>query len=385
MFYKLLLIVLMLVLPACKNSDRNQAEGLDERSSLLTEKRITAVHTHAFAVRYQNNIKLVDVFAPPEYETIIYKYALLPHGKSIPPGYDDYKVIRVPVKSILAMSSLYIGYLEKLNALETVIGIDDKKYITSSTLHKMIDEGKVSEVGELANMNFEKVIELDPGLFLTYGYGSPSSDGYDKLIDLGINVVSTTTHLENTPLARAEWIKFISLFINKEKEANQYFDLVEKRYYELSALTKNIKRKPTVFNEAKYGDVWYLPGGKSFAAQIIKDAGGKYLWEEDEHTGSIKLKVEEVYSKAHEADVWINVHRWAKLEDALDNDPRNEFFRAYKTGNIYNYNSKLNGIGGNAYWEEGPVSPHLILADLIKIFHPGLMPDYEFYFYKKLD
>jgi iron complex transport system substrate-binding protein len=144
------------------------------------------------------------------------------------------------------------------------------------------------------------------------------------------------------------------------------------------------KGRPSVFSDIKYGDTWFIPGGNSYAANLLKDANSNYLWGDTEKRGSIPYSFETVYVKAVNADFWINCSNFKTFKDIERADTRYKDFKAFRTGNIFNNNKRENEAGGNDYWESGLVSPDVILSDLVKIFHPELLPGYELFYYKKI-
>ncbi len=382
-------IVILLFVVSCfiscsgDNSSKEIKSITPKRASIYIEK-MKIEYSQSFAIEYFDNYKIISVFSSDEKRNLIFQYLLLPDGNKIPKGYANAMIIRTPVKSVIPLTSLYIGFLDKLNLTDKIVAVDKYQYVNSAKVKKFIEAGKVSEVGESFSLNLEKVFELKPGLLLTYGNGNPLADGSPKLIQNGIKVASTTIHLENSPLARAEWIKFVAAFFDYEKEANEVFDKLAERYNNLVLLTKDIKKRPTVFTEALFGGMWYEPGGNSYMAKLLNDAGADYLWSDDKSSGSIKLTYEQVYERAHNADFWINVHFWNKFSDVLENDPRNSKFKAYRTKNIFNYNRLVNEHGFYEYWENSVINCDVVLSDLIKIFHPELLPGYKMIYYKKL-
>lgn len=128
-----------------------------------------------------------------------------------------------------------------------------------------------------------------------------------------------------------------------------------------------------------------MPGGRSYVARFLADAGAAYLWTDDETTGSIPLDFETVFERAADADFWLNPGSWTSRAEAAAADKRYTQFRAYQTGAMYNNNARLNENGGNDYREGGLANPDVVLADLVKIFHPELLPDHELFYYRKLD
>lgn len=175
------------------------------------------------------------------------------------------------------------------------------------------------------------------------------------------------------------------MFFNLEAEGETLFDDIAAQYNELTAMTADLEERPTVFTNTPYDGTWYMPGGNSFVAKLLADAGADYLWSDDESTGSLYLDFETVFERAADADFWVNAGGfWFSLDDALAEDERFEQFAAFQNGNVWSNNLALNEFGGNDYWEGGVANPQLVLADLIAIFHPDLLPDHQFVYYQQL-
>lgn len=382
-----IVIILGLIFPFYSCTDTNNSN-----SSIKNQQNIRSIYkdqlkieySKSFEIIYLDSAKVINVFAPDTSKKEIFQYLLLPKNVKIPIGYNKAQVIRTPINKAIVLTSIYVGFLDKLNLIDKIIAVDNSKYICSEKATKLIESGKITEVGDSYSLNIEKVFSLSPDLLFTYGNGNPFVDGDPKLIQNGIHIASGIFHLENSPLARAEWIKFLAAFFDKEKEANEVFDGISERYNKLTKLTNNISYRPTVFTEAQLSGVWYEPGGNSYMSKLLADAGARYLWKDDKSAGSLKLNFEQIFEKAHDADFWINVHFWTKLNDVLKNDPRNSKFKAFKTKNIFNNNASLNKFGFYEYWETGVINCDLVLSDLIKIFHPELLPDYKFKYYKRI-
>ncbi len=117
---------------------------------------------------------------------------------------------------------------------------------------------------------------------------------------------------------------------------------------------------------------WYVSGGKSYAAQFLRDAGIHYLWEADEHTGSLPLSLEAVLQRGRNAAVWINPEGMVSLAALQIQEPRANKFSAFQNKRVYQCDARRNVAGGNDYWESGVTQPHLILADLISLSKGGL-------------
>lgn len=345
--------------------------------------KVVPEYAEGFSVEYHDTYKVVDVFRPWQGASEDFRYILLQRGTEAPDGYGDAQVVEIPVNRIITMSTTYVTYLDMLDEMDSLVGHESFLYTMNEKLLRMVEEGKVKETGSGPQLNIEVVLELDADVILTHAIGG-EWDTHPKLFEAGQSVVFNGEYMEGTPLGRFEWIKFISLFYNKEKQANQIFDKTAEAYTELAEKAGNPEDRPGVLVNSPYQGTWWVPGGNSFQARFIKDAGGAYIWGEDDSEGALMLDIEAVYEKAADADVWINPGMWSSLEEAKAEDERFAEFKAYKEREIYNNNRMENKNGGNAYWEFGLAEPHIVLADLIKIFHPDLVPDHEFVYYHRL-
>jgi iron complex transport system substrate-binding protein len=342
-------------------------------------------YAKGFTIQDSAGYRIIKVFpAWSRKKEALFTYILVPEGQNKPEPAAGAFIIEVPVRSVVCLSSLYVSYLDRLKLLPSLKAVDNFRYINSAGVNALIGEGKIAEVGSEGAVNLEKVIDLKPDLVFTYVQGNAAYDTHPAFIGAGIPVAGAIDQLENTPLGRAEWIRFIAAFYQKDREADSIFRGIASNYERLAESGRRASPKPTVFTDIKY-DAWYMPGGNSYMATLLKDAGARYIWEKDSNTGSIPLSFEQVLDKAKDADYWINSGSWNSLEDALRHDSRNSEFKAFRNRMIYNNNKRVNKYGGNDYWESGLLNPDLLLKDLLSIFHPGLLPAHELTYYKRLE
>jgi iron complex transport system substrate-binding protein len=226
------------------------------------------------------------------------------------------------------------------------------------------------------------MIELEPDLVFCNTNGNPEYDSQKKLEEAGLKPVITSESGENHPLGRAEWIKYYSLFFNKEKEANEIFGRIRADYYAIREKVLNVDRRPTIFSGMEYQGTWYAPGGASYTAQLFRDAGGEYVLSDDTGSGDDPIDFEVVYERAHNAEFYINTGMIGGAEELLAGDSRYAKFSAVKNGAVYHFDARSNPYGSLDYWQSGVVRPDIILADLVKILHPDLVPDHELYYYR---
>lgn len=365
-----------------KKNDNNQSTQITQgqhRDSL----QISISHAKGFTVEYFPGYKLVTVPQPWKNANRAYQYVLVQKGVKAPKEFPDAKIVEIPIQSLVSTSTTHIPLLEMLGVHQKLTGFSNTDFISSPTVRKIIDDGKIKSFGQDRGTNLEILAELEPDIFMTFG--SESNFGlFNKIESIGIPVVVNADYLETSSLGRAEWIKFASFFFNKEKEADSIFNEIEENYRKLQKIVTQSKDKPTVYSGIVYGDIWYMPAGESWATELFDHAGADYVWKDSPGQGSLELSFEHVLEKAYDADFWVGVASFASLEEIKKADDRYSNFKAFKTGNVYSYNARMGEKGGNEYMESGYARPDIILADIIKILYPQLLPDHELYYYQKL-
>ncbi len=350
----------------------------------LFPEKISVEYARGFSVEYYDTYKIITVYKPWQGAAEDFRYLLVQRGTKIPEGYKDAQVIEIPVERIITMSTTYVTYLDMLEELDSLVGHESFLYTMNDDLIEMAKNGKVKETGSGPQVNVEMIVNLEPDVVMTHAIGG-EWDTHPKLFEAGLRVAMNGEHMERTPLGRFEWIKFVALFYNKEELANTIFHETAEAYNSLARRADNVESKPSVLVNSPYQGTWWIAGGNSFQARFIADAGGAYIWADDASEGALMLDIEAVYEQAADADVWINPGMWSSLAEAKAEDERFAEFEAFQDRKIYNNNRMENVNGGNAYWEFGLAEPHVVLADLIKIFHPEILPDHEFVYYRRLE
>jgi iron complex transport system substrate-binding protein len=262
------------------------------------------------------------------------------------------------------------------------MAIDDPTYVFNLDIQSRAAADEIAMVGSGASADIEKLISLDPDVVMTNAYGSVY-DSHPKMLEANLPVVINADYLEESPLGRAEWGKFIAAFYDQEDLAAVEFDRVKAAYNEAKALAESATEKVTVITNTDYQGTWYVPGGQSFAANLMKDAGANYLFA-DQEGSTLPLSFEVVFDKGKDADYWINVGFPTDKASLLALDTRYTEFKAYQTDRVYNNNARANANGGLDYFESGVANPDVVLKDLVKIFYPELLPNHTLYYYQLL-
>jgi len=291
--------------------------------------------------------------------------------------------LQVPVQNLVVTSTTHIPMLELLNSENKLVGFPNSKYISSEKTRKLIDNGTITELGSEQDMNTEKLINLNPDLVVGFSL-HPNNKLYQNIQKLGIPVIFNGDWLEETPLGRAEWIKFFGVLLNKEKEADSIFNNIESEYLKAKDIAKKNKNNPTILSGSMFKDVWYIPGGESFIATYFKDANLNYLWKDTKGTGSIPLSFESVLDKGQNADYWFSCGLFETKTQMQEANKHYKEFIPFKNNNMYTYANRKGATGGLIYFELSPVRPDWVLKDFIKITQPKSLPNYELHFFDKL-
>jgi len=291
--------------------------------------------------------------------------------KQIPKGYI---FLQTPVKQIAALSSTQIGMLDKLESISSIRAVSNKKYIYNPTLLQRIKSGKVTSLGDEGIIPAESIIHSGSKhvIYSDFGQDFPQRK---QLAALGIACIPNPDWRETHPLGKAEWIKFFGYLTGKKEKANQVFEETVKAYNELLKKTANVKQKPKVTSGNMIGDIWYAPAGSSYNALMIKHAGANYIYKHTTGTGSTERTAEQVIQENKQTQIWINPGFKTKQE-ILTNFPKLKHLPLLKGEQIYCYSAEL-----NKFWELGATEPQHVLEDLIRIFHPELLPTGKMYFY----
>lgn len=342
-------------------------------------------HARGFAAVRSGDLTVVSVTRPwqgagPD---DVQHYVLYPREQA-PPEVDGADlVVGVPIDSIVTMSTTFLPHLMSLDAINTLRAVDSLAFVYAPEVRARGDAGAIVEVGSGPDVDVERLLAIDPDIIMVNSFGG-EFDSQPTLERAGLPVVVSGDWVENTPLGRAEWLLFTALFFGAEERAINDFMTIVREYNRLRTLADRVDSRPSVLINAPFQGTWAVAGGESYAARFIRDAGGDYVWSDNESTGSLFLDIEAVFAEAGDADIWINPGTWESLDQGAAEDERFTAFKAFEQGRVYNHNRRIGPGGGNDYFESGAANPHIVLNDLIWVFHPELVPDYEPYYYQRL-
>ena len=373
------LFVLVLLLIGCQ-SKKQQKESVSVEEAKAFVQPIVPQYAEGFQVTYTDEGCLLDIQDPQNKSGQVFHYLLIPRGPELKQVPENYTPIEVPVRSTICMTSLQLSNFIKLDELERVVGVTSTRHLFNEEMNRRLADGRTHKIGIEGNFDNEVIMGVNPDVILISPF---KRGGYDALKEVGIPLIPHLGYKEMTPLGQAEWVKFIGLLTGTEDKANARFAEIEKEYNDLKEMVADVKNRPTVFSGELRGGNWYAVGGKSFLAQLFKDAGADYFLKDNEESGGVTLDFETVYQQAAEAQYWriVNSYSGNFTYDVLkEDDERYADFRAFKDKGVVYCNMRE-----KPFYESMPVEPERILADLIKAFHPHLLPeDYQPAYYERL-
>ncbi|MCK5856660.1 MAG: ABC transporter substrate-binding protein [Bacteroidales bacterium] len=377
---------LLLLLSSCNSDMKSKKEVTTHNAESVSKANVFEVsidYAEGFLVENHDNYKRLTVFNPWDSSAKLGVYILVntEHANDVKLKVDE-MLIRLPLNRVAIMSSSNIGYFDLLQKMNLIKAVGDENRLYNKYLRERIAESKVKVLGNSVAINKEELIVCNCDAFIQTAYDATSSQDM-LLIKAGVPLVYNIDWMEKTPLARAEWIKFIGLLSNENEMADSIFNSIVNNYSNLKDLADSMEYKPDVLIGALYKDVWYMPGGQSFKARMVADAGTNYHWADDFANGSLALSFETVLEQQIDAPIWIEVPFKTK-EDLLSSDLRYAYLDAFKIGTMYHHMKRTNITGGNDYWEMGLCRPDELLSDLIRIVHPENMPDGELKYYERV-
>lgn len=366
----ILLFVALLALVSCAGG---------KGDSTLENNEIT--EASLLQIQHEKDYTLVTVTDPwsKQKGRVLHKYVLVDRNKPQPASLPEGTVVRVPLDSAIVYSSVHSGVLDELGAGDAVKGVADAQYFNDDRIAKGLKDGTITDCGSSMSPLVEKVISMTPDAILL----SPYQDAtYGQITKLDIPIIECADYMENTPLGRAEWIKFYGELVGKRTQADSIYNEVVKNYNATrDEIAKKVKKRPMVLTESVISGVWNVPGGKSYMALLIQDAGGDYPWADDNHTGSLTLDFNQVLAKAQQADVWlIKSMGIQSLDDLRAQHKLNSEFEAFKRRNVY-----ICDTGKTHFFDRFPFHPDVLLREYAMIFHPTVFNDTKLVFFKRVE
>ena len=360
----------VLLLSSCFRSGHGAGNVLDTQDSVITAAKLLSMQRTA-------DYTLVTI-ADPWRGGVLHRYVLVPRDTDLPADLPEGTVVRTPISRALVYSSVHTSLFSELGSLDAVKGVVDSQYFIDSTLVAGIKSGSIADCGNSMNPTVEKVIDMQPDAILLSPYQDAS---YGQITKLDIPINECADYLEFDPLGRAEWMKFYGELVGRRVEADSIYNARVAAYNDVKQKAAGAKTRPTVVTEMVISGVWNVPGGQSYMARILNDAGGRYLWADDKNTGSLALDFNQVLAVAHDADYWFikwtNINSLKDLQGAFD---LNKEMAAFKNKRVY-----VCDTDKTRFFDRIPFHPEVLLREFAAILHPELFPEFQNQMYHHID
>ena len=351
-------------------------------------KTSSALNGNIIPLKYAENLTLIQgdgytearLRNPWDTTALLHTYILVNKNQEVPEHLPEGTLVRTPLNKVLVYTAVHCNLIKELGAVQSIGGICELAYIKVPEIIEGCRNGTIVNAGEGTNPDIEKIIDLRPDALMLSPY--ENSGGHGQVEKLKVPIIECADYMETSALGSAEWIRFYGMLFHQSKKADSIFTEVEKKYNELKSLATSQSVKPKLMCEQKSGSAWYLPGGRSTTGRLYHDAGSDYLFSHYPNSGSVPLSFETVFDKAQDADIWLM--KYNQTNNKTLTSIREDYgpyaqFKAFKQKQVYGCNTAY-----KEYYEDFPFHPDKVLKDLIKIFHPTLLPDYELKYFDKL-
>jgi len=365
-----IILATLLLTTSCYRGGHSAGNTLDVQDSVITAAKL-------LSMQRMDGYTVVTV-GDPWKGGVLHRYVLVPRDADLPADLPEGTVVRTPVSQALVYSSVHTSLLRELGAIDAVRGVVDKQYFNDSIITAGVAAGTIADCGNSMNPTVEKVINMGPDAILLSPYQDAS---YGQIAKLDIPIIECADYLEYDPLGRAEWVKFYGELVGKRAEADSLYAAVVKAYNDLKEKAAGADSRPTVVTEMVISGVWNVPGGQSYMARILNDSGGRYLWADDQNTGSLALDFNQVLAVAQNADYWFI--KWTNINSLKDLQGANDLNKemdAFQNKRVY-----VCDTDKTRFFDRIPFHPEVLLREFAAILHPELFPDFKNQMYHHID
>lgn len=319
------LVCLSLTLAGCRSGNK-EGESVSEENVLTYARMLRMYDGEGFSV--------AEVLNPTDTSKVLTRYVMVPRDSVLPDNLPDGVILRIPLQRLTVFSTIYTDALDELGASSSIAGVVDATYINTPSVLKGIEEGRIVDCGSSMSPTTESILSTRGDGIIYCQYEGMDISGIDRT---GLTLITMVDNYETSPLGRAEWILFLGQLTGRRAEAERQFEEVSTNYLKIKEETTRRKKRLKVMTDNLYQGVWYVPGGRSYQARLISDAGGDYILSGDESTGSLNLSLEEMLSRSKDAEVWImrSVVPISTRSELLQTDNRYKFFAPFEMGNVY--------------------------------------------------
>ncbi|RYX92189.1 MAG: ABC transporter substrate-binding protein [Comamonadaceae bacterium] len=351
-------------------------------------QKTTFRRSSQLAVEYHPHFKRVR-FSPGVSTAETLEYLFVQCGTPVPAHGPFVQVVQVPIQRLVTGNSAMLGALDELGLVDRLYGAESTRSTTVPAVRERVAKGLVHDMWGYGHASIEPVMSVQADVYLSFYSAYPQGNMHPRLWELGVGAIPQADHHEPHPLGRAEWLKLLALLTNREQSANDQFARIEADYDRLVARTRDLPlRTPVMAGFAAGRDSFEVFGGGNQRAQLIHDAGGRYVLDDEARTSSLLYRsFENVYARGSDAPVWLGtLGGQPSVEALVATNALHGWFRAAKTHQVHAWDRGYTGAWSFPFQDQGMTRPHIQLAEAIDALHPGLlvMADRPSQFLRKL-
>ena len=362
----LILLTSLLLFVSCSTSKSEHQEDPDAVAH-------HPLYAKGFDILEHKDYLEILLLNPWNYSEILARYYLINNDSAVTP--DDGMRIIIPIEDAAITSVTQIEFFNLIGELNSIKASCSPELIYNSELQSRYKSGSLTSLGDAFHLNTEQLIALNSDIVFATLYNQSSAQQQLAEADMA-KMVYDNEWTESSPLARAEWIKFIAAFYDKLELADSIFAEIDTSYQNARRLTASVSQPKSILVGGNYRGTWYMPGGQSYMGTLLKDAHTEYKYKNDTTTGSLSLSFETVLHGFSDVEVWLNAPA-KTLDEIKSMDERHTLFAPYSSGNVYGFYKRLTTTGANDFWESAVAHPDVILKDLIWALYPEMVSEYE--------
>ena len=322
--------------------EKNESTGTGLEHEILEIPGLTYDHSmeleHAtqFAVDYYQDDYAVITIAQEG------SYLVVPEGKEAPEGLDkEIKVLQQPLDHIYLVATSSMDLFRAIDGIGniTLSGTDANGWYIEEAKEAM-ENGSIQYAGKYSAPDYELILAngCDLAIESTMIYHSP--DVREKLEEFGIPVLVEHSSYESDPLGRMEWLKLYAVLLDKEEEADAYFQSQTDMLTDVLG-AENTEKTVAFFSINSNGYVTVRKTG-DYISKMIELAGGRYIFQnlgDDNALSTMNMQMEDFYAGACDAEYIIynsaiesELH---SLDELLEKSSLLADFKAVKEGNVW--------------------------------------------------
>ena len=296
-----LLLMGLLGLSGCGSPSSASVE-MSSQTELVKTGSMELQYAENFAVDYyEDGYKMLTTLPDSK------RYLLVPEGQPVPQGLDeDVSILQEPFQNIYLVASGAMDMFASLDAVDQIRFSGQKQenwYI--QTAKDAMAAGDMIYAGKYSKPDYELLVSEGCDLAIENRMITHSPEVVEMLQSFDIPVMIEYSSYEKHPLGKVEWVKFFGALTGKEAKAEEAFAEQTEILEEVESGEKT--GKTIAFFYVTSNGLIQVRQSTDYIPKLIELAGGRYIFEdlEDSGSGTLNMQVEDFYAGAKDADILI--------------------------------------------------------------------------------